>query len=83
MTAGRCGRVKRLRKDKLREHLEETRLVDELGWAKSAGSLEDTVRAARRKVVAACENASQHGRDLPAPRGIICCARHGKKHNQL
>ena len=26
---------------------------DELGWAKSAGPLEDTVRAARQKVVAA------------------------------
>ena len=28
----------------------------ELGWAKSAGSLEDTVRAARRKMVAACDH---------------------------
>ena len=31
-------------------HLEETRLIDELGWAKSAGSLEDTVRVASLKV---------------------------------
>ena len=38
---------------------------DELGWAKSAGSLEDTVRAARRKVVAACNHSMPrcgHGR---------------------
>ena len=42
-------------KTKLQKHLEETRLIDELGWAKSAGSLEDTVRASRRKVVAACD----------------------------
>ena len=27
--------------------------IDELGWAKSAGSLEDTVQAARRQMVAA------------------------------
>ena len=43
--------TKRLSKDKLHEHLEETRLLDELGWARSAGSLEDTVRVVRRKVV--------------------------------
>ena len=43
-------------KDNLREHLEETRLIHELGWARSAGSLEDTVQAARRKVVAACDH---------------------------
>ena len=61
MNTGRGGKVrnpswntKRLSKDKLREHLEETRLIGELGWVRSAGSLEDTVRAARRKVVAAC-----------------------------
>ena len=48
--------TRRLSKDKLQKHLEETRLIDELGWAKSAGSLEDTVRAARRKVVAACDH---------------------------
>ena len=48
--------TKRLSKDKLREHLEETRLIDELGWARSAESLEDTVRAARRKVVASCDH---------------------------
>ena len=47
------------------EYLEETRLIDELGWARSAGSLEDTVRAARRKVVAACDHSMPcrgHGR---------------------
>ena len=58
-------KTKRLSKDKLREHLEETRLIDELGWAKSAETLEDTVRAARRKVVAACDHSMPrrgHGR---------------------
>ena len=47
------------------EHLEETRLIDELGWAWSAGSLEDTVRATRREVIAACEHSMPrrgHGR---------------------
>ena len=42
--------TRRLSKDKLREHLEEIRLLDELGWAKFAGSSEDTVRLARWKV---------------------------------
>ena len=39
--------------------------IDELGRAKSAGSLEDTVRSARRKVVAACDHSMPrrgHGR---------------------
>ena len=57
--------TKRLSKDKLREHLEETRPIDELDWARSAGSLKDTVRAARRKVVAACGHSMPcrgHGR---------------------
>ena len=48
--------TRRLSKDRLHKHLEETRLIDELGWAKSGGSLEDAVRAARRKVVAACDH---------------------------
>ena len=48
--------TRRLSKDRLHKHLAETRLIDELGWAKSAGSSEDTVRAARRKVVAACDH---------------------------
>ena len=43
-------------KTSYKKHREETRLIDELGWAKSAGSLEDTVWAARRKVVAACDH---------------------------
>ena len=47
--------TKRLGKDKHREHLEETRLIDDLGWARSAESLEDTVRAVRRKVIVACD----------------------------
>ena len=57
--------TKWLSKDKLLEHHEETRLIDELGWAGSAGSLEDTVRAVRRKVVAACDHSMPchgHGR---------------------
>ena len=45
--------TRRLSKDKLRENVEETRLIDEFGWARSDGSLEDTVRTARRKVSAA------------------------------
>ena len=48
--------TKRLSKDKLRKHLEETRSIDDLGWARSAGSLEETLRAARQKVVAACDH---------------------------
>ena len=48
--------TKRLSKNKFREHLEESRLIDELGWARSAGSLEDTVRVARRKMVATCDH---------------------------
>ena len=69
---GRGGKVrspswntKRLSKDKLREHLEETRLIDVLGWARFAASLEDTVRAAGQKVVAACDHSMPrrgHGR---------------------
>ena len=51
---------KRLSQDKLHEHLEETRLIDELGWARIAGSLEDTVRAARRKVVTVCDHSMAH-----------------------
>ena len=72
MNAGRGKKVrspswntKRLSKDKLHEHLEETRLIDELGWVGSAGSLEDNVREARRKVVAACDHSMprrEHGR---------------------
>ena len=44
VNVGRGGKVrspswntKRLSKDKLRKHLEETRLIDELCWARSAG----------------------------------------------
>ena len=57
--------TKQLSKDKLQNYLEEIRLIDKLGWAKSAGSLEDTMRAARRKVVAACDHSMPrrgHGR---------------------
>ena len=72
VNAGRGSKVrspfwntKRLSKDKLREHLEETSLIDGLVWAMSAGSLEDTVRAERRKVVATCDHSMPrrgHGR---------------------
>ena len=72
MNSGRGGKgrspswnTRRLSKDKLENHPEETRLIDELGWAKSAGSLEETLRAARRKVVAACDHSMprrRHGR---------------------
>ena len=72
MNTGRGGKVRSpswnttlLSKDKLREHLEETRLIDELGWARSAGLLENTVQVARRKVVAACDHSMPrrgHGR---------------------
>ena len=63
MNTGRGGKgrspswhTRRLSKDRLHEHLQETRLIDELGWAKSAASLEDTVRVTRRKVVAAFDH---------------------------
>ena len=72
MNTGRGGKVrsyswntKRLSKGKLREHLKETRLINELGCERSAGSLQDSVRAARRKVVAACDHSIRrrgHGR---------------------
>ena len=57
--------TRRLSKDRLQKNLEETRLIDELDWAKSAGSLEDTVLAARRKMVAVCDHSIPrrgHGR---------------------
>ena len=72
VNVGRGGKVrspswnaKRLSKDKLREHLEETRLINQLGWARSAGPLQDTVRASRRKVFTACDHSMPrrgHGR---------------------
>ena len=43
--------TRRLRKDKLREHLKETRLIDELDWQGLLGCW--TLRPASRKVVAA------------------------------
>ena len=47
--------TRRLSKGKLRDYLEESRLIYGLGWAKSAGSLGETVRSIKRKVVAACD----------------------------
>ena len=54
---GRCPscNARRLCRERLKIHLETTRLIDELGWVEPAGSLKDTVRSARRKVVAACD----------------------------
>ena len=46
---------RRLCRERLRVYLETTRLIDELGWVGPAGSLEDTLRSVRRKVVAACD----------------------------
>ena len=72
MNTGRGGKgrspswnTKRLSKHKFRENLEETRLIYQVGWASPAGSLEDTVRAARWKVVTACDHSMPrcgHGR---------------------
>ena len=45
--------TRRLSRERLREHLEENRLIDELGWICAARSFEATVRSARQKVVAA------------------------------
>ena len=47
--------TRRLCRERLRIHLETTRLIDELGWVEPAGSLEDTVRSARQKVVTPCD----------------------------
>ena len=47
--------TRRLSRERLREHLEETRLIDELGWVCPARSFEATVCSARQKVVAACD----------------------------
>ena len=43
-------------RERLRVPLETNRLVDELGCVEPAGSLEDTVRLTRQKVVATCDN---------------------------
>ena len=40
---------------RLRDYLEETGPIEDLGWAGPGESLEDSVRWARRKVVAACD----------------------------
>ena len=36
--------TRRFSRDRLREHLEETRLIDELSWVRPATSLQDTVQ---------------------------------------
>ena len=54
---GRCSswNARRMCRERLKVHLETTRLIEELGWVEPAGSLEDTVRSTRQKVVAACD----------------------------
>ena len=47
--------IGRLSDKRLREHLEETRLIDELGWVCPAGSLKATVRSTRQNVVETCD----------------------------
>ena len=47
--------ARRLCRERLRVYLEATRLIDKRGWVEPAGSLEDTVRSTRQKVVAACD----------------------------
>ena len=47
--------TRRVSRERLREHLEETSFIDELGWVCPAGSSLATVRSARQNVVAACE----------------------------
>ena len=47
--------TRRLCRERFRVHLDTTRLIDELGRVEPAGSLEDTVRSNRQKVVAACD----------------------------
>ena len=47
--------TRRLCRERLRVHFGTTRLINELGWVEPAGSLEDTVRSTREKVVAACD----------------------------
>ena len=47
--------TRRLSRKRLRENLEETRLIDKIGWVWPAGSFEATVRSAKQKVVAACD----------------------------
>ena len=53
---GPSWNTRRLSNDMLRENLEKTRLIDRLDWAKSAGSLENTVQAIKRRVVAECDH---------------------------
>ena len=65
MDQGRGGKgrnpsssIRRLSKDGLQEHLEETRLIDELDWVRLTEALENTVRHARLKVGAACNHST-------------------------
>ena len=47
--------TRRLSRERLHKYLEETRLIDELGWVCPAGSFKAAVRSVRQKVVAACD----------------------------
>ena len=53
-------KTRRLSKERLREHLEETTLIDGLGWVCPAGLLEATVRCVVQKVVVACDCSVPH-----------------------
>ena len=64
--------ARRLCKERLKVHLETNRLIDEIGWFEPAGSLEDTVRSAWQKVVAACDN-SMPRRKRRQARGSMYC----------
>ena len=65
-------------RERLKVHLETTRLIDELGWVEPAGSLEDTVRSARQKVVAACDYSPIRDRvDSVAP--VFCLFRFSRR----
>ena len=47
--------TRRLSREIFRKHLEETRLIDKLGWDCSTGSWIPTVRCTWQKVVVSCE----------------------------
>ena len=77
MDKGRGGKgrspssnTRRLSRERLREHLEETKLIDELGWVCPAGSLETTglnSSLARKNIIDSeacpCDNTTEQGQD--------------------
>ena len=52
--------TRRLSRERLQKHLDETRLIDELGWVCPAGSFEATVCSARQTVVTAYDYSMPH-----------------------